>query len=66
MVSSGLGVSIVPNCAPAVQPQGIINRPISDELPHYYTIVAYRTDRELTAAAQDLVDILRAPQRTLA
>ena len=66
MVSSGLGVSIVPNCAPAVQPQGIINRPISDELPHYYAIVAYRTDRELTAAAQDLVDILRAPQRTLA
>jgi len=66
MVSSGLGVNIVPNCAPAVQPQGIINRPISDELPHYYAIVAYRTDRELTAAAQDLVDILRAPQRTLA
>lgn len=66
MVSSGLGVSIVPNCAPAVQPHGIITRPIADDLPRYYAIVAYRTDRELTAAAQDLVDILRSPQRTLA
>ena len=66
MVSSGLGVSIVPNCAPAVQPHGIITRPIADDLPRYYAIVAYRTDRELTAAAQDLVDILRTPQRTLA
>lgn len=66
MVSSGLGVSIVPNCAPAVQPQGIFSRPIADDLPHYYAIVAYRADRELTAAAQDLVDILRAPQRALA
>ena len=66
MVSSGLGVSIVPNCAPTVQPNGIITRPIADDLPRYYAIVAYRTDRELTAAAQDLVDILRSPQRTLA
>ncbi|WKE50564.1 LysR family transcriptional regulator [Corynebacterium tuberculostearicum] len=66
MVSSGLGVSIVPNCAPAVQPHGIITRPIADDLPRYYAIVAYRTDRELTAATQDLVDILRTPQRTLA
>ena len=66
MVSSGLGVSIVPNCAPTVQPHGIITRPIADDLPRYYAIVAYRTDRELTAAAQDLVDILRTPQRTLA
>ena len=66
MVSSGLGVSIVPNCAPTVQPHGIITRPIADHLPRYYAIVAYRTDRELTAAAQDLVDILRTPQRTLA
>ena len=66
MVSSGLGVSIVPNCAPTVQPHGIITRPIADDLPRYYAIVAYRTDRELTAAAQDLVDILRSPQRTLA
>lgn len=66
MVSSGLGVSIVPNCAPTVQPHGIITRPIVDDLPRYYAIVAYRTDRELTAAAQDLVDILRTPQRTLA
>ena len=65
MVSSGLGVSIVPNCAPTVQPHGIITRPIADDLPRYYAIVAYRTDRELTAAAQDLVDILRTPQRTL-
>lgn len=66
MVSSGLGVSIVPNCAPTVQPHGIVTRPIADDLPRYYAIVAYRTDRELTAAAQDLVDILRTPQRTLA
>ena len=66
MVSSGLGVSIVPNCAPTVQPHGIITRPIADDLPRYYAIVAYRTDRELTAATQDLVDILRSPQRTLA
>ena len=66
MVSSGLGVSIVPNCAPTVQPHGIITRPIADDLPRYYAIVAYRTDRELTAAAQDLVDILRTPQHTLA
>ena len=66
MVSSGLGVSIVPNCAPTVQPHGIITRPIAEDLPRYYAIVAYRTDRELTAAAQDLVDILRTPQRTLA
>ena len=66
MVSSGLGVSIVPNCAPTVQPHGIITRPIADDLPRYYAIVAYRTDRELTAAAQELVDILRSPQRTLA
>ena len=66
MVSSGLGVSIVPNCAPTVQPHGIITRPIADDLPRYYAIVAYRTDRELTAAAQDLVDILRTPRRTLA
>ena len=66
MVSSGLGVSIVPNCAPAIQPHGIITRPIADHLPRYYAIVAYRTDRELTAAAQDLVDILRTPQHTLA
>lgn len=66
LVSSGLGVSIVPNCAPAVQPHGILSRPIADDLPPYYAIVAYRADRDLTAAAQELVDILRAPQRILA
>jgi len=59
MISSGFGISFMPRCAPALHPQGIASLTVKEELPRFHAIVAYRSDRELTPAAQELVDILR-------
>ena len=60
MISSGFGISFMPRCAPALHPQGIAKLTVKEDLPRFHAILAYRSDRELTPAAQELIEILRA------